>query len=286
MRVSDAVERDENFSQLSFYRVHWNTSKVKQGRWWREKLREEKFWEKGTRETMSAPHSSATEPGPQSLLPRSAWACLRISAKSCQQVIIHLYLVTYSPKLLLLVPDLPLSYLVLSLFAHPWEELALWVMSLPLCYPYFNFLELFFGLSWLACTSPFTHISWHPILLENTMETFYSHSWPQTGTHSYTPNLDPFICYLHFMSIYWNLGSSSVYCRLTSVWNYLSHHSLGINEVAISSSQREAPLLLKLAGPMSRRIQTYNIETVILQTPMSLPLTHTHIPLQEIHVKG
>ena len=168
------------FSALILPCVHQDTKKVKQGRHWREKPKRGKGSGKGMRKMMPPPHSSAAEPGPTQ-------EPFLGSSMSLSKGIGHMYLPSTWPllhiphKLYLLVPDLSLSlslspvwfFLPLSLKGKSYMGHVTAYM-----HPYFDFLELSSGLSCLAGSSPLTHISWHSILLQNTIETFYSHSWP------------------------------------------------------------------------------------------------------------
>lgn len=79
---------------------------------------------------------------------------------------------------------------------------------------------------WLIWTSSlpslFTHLTWDLILLENTMETFCSHSWPQTGPSCYTTSASKICSLSSICPFYVQLlpfcfyGIKLIYCHLSS----------------------------------------------------------------------
>lgn len=106
---------------------------------------------------------------------------------------------------------------------------------------------------WLILTSlpsPFTHISWHLLLPENTTESLIAapgHGRPSlwlTGASGIwsSPSVSP--CGVHSL-IFCIYGVKSFIITLPASWNFLGQNSLGINGEAVGNNGR-TPLLVKV----------------------------------------
>ena len=225
-------ERWRFFSALILPCVSWDTRKVKQRRCWREKAKRVR----GLGERVEWRRCLHLTVLPQSRFPSgsflgSSWSGLSMSAQAFHQGALHPRLMAQSPKSTCSPSSISSHWFFLPLSSRR-KGYVIHVPGfvLPLCSTFQNFPL------WLILTG--SPLSIHPHFMaryatRNAKENVLG---PLADPPRFTLvhlKSGPFHLHLHSMSIFWSFvspESSSVYHHLTSFWNDLDQHSLGINE--------------------------------------------------------